>query len=116
MAQTYFEQVNQAIEAYEENGDNKLPPYYSQHHLEAMFDFAFNSGLNDVEAAIVDDDRMIKHYLKKDLAGAYDAVNNFGKSENRRRINQMHLFFYGGYEFYEQNTDGFKRYRSDLGF
>ena len=115
----YFAQVNAAIDEYEITGhknNEEVDTNYSQCQLEAMFDVAYNQGI--ASGSYLNDQHIIYYYLpnKKNMLNACRAVKNFKKSKNRRRINQMHLFFIGGYDFYDVGTDEFEDYRDDLGF
>lgn len=65
-----------------------------------MFDYAYNSGLSPTKSTgyaysdrINDQDTVIYYYLRKNLAGAASAVKK-ANTVNRRRVNQMNLFFY----------------------
>lgn len=53
--------------------------------------------------------------MRKDLEGAVAAVEAHETEGNRRRINQMYLFF-EGYEFLDKSEDGLAPYRKILGF
>ena len=116
----YIPDVNRAIEAYRDEVDEEV--IYSQRELEAMFDYSFNTGLSATadtgytySSSIDDPDKIIYYYLRKDLQGAVGAVKKFGNEGNRRRINQMYLFF-KGYKFIDGKDDSLKPHREELGF
>lgn len=58
---------------------------------------------------------MSRRYLRKDLQGAVGAVKKFGNEGNRRRINQLYLFF-KGYKFIDGADEALKPHRDELGF
>lgn len=112
IAPDYRNLVNNAIRAFEEAYPDK-DTNYSQQQLEAMFDVAYNQGLQ--EADVVDKDQIIYHYLDKNRLTGYEAVSNKGDpKQRRRRINQMYLFFFGVYDFADEGTDQFKHYEEEL--
>lgn len=114
----YIPNVNNAIEAYNrKNGSNNT---YSQCQLEAMFDYAFNSGLQpsgglQYSERIDKKDTVIYYYLRKDQIGAVNAVKE-AKSDNRRRLNQMNLFFFEEYDFLDKSKEELEPLREKLGF
>lgn len=103
----YIPDVNNAIEACnKKNGSNIT---FSQCQLEAIFDYSFNNGLEPSDGLqynekIDKDDYIIYYYLRKDQVGAVDAVKAAG-SDNRRRLNQMNLFFYEDYDFLDKSNE-----------
>ena len=113
----YIHNLNVAIQAF--NEQNGYVTKYTQRELEAMFDYSYNSGLTPPDGhlyspRINDSDQIIYYYLRKDIEGAVKAVKKFG-SGNRRRINQMHLYFFG-YEFLDKSGPELDIYREKLGF
>lgn len=114
----YIPQVNSAIEAY--NKKNGSITTYSQCELEAMYDYAYNNGLAPSDGLqysekIDGDDYIIYYYLRKDQVGAVDAVKA-AQSDNRRRMNQMNLFFYEEYDFLDKSDEELDPLREKLGF
>ncbi len=117
----YIPNLNAAIKAFrEENEDEDF--FYSQRELEAMFDYSYNNGLSPTEdtggvysSAINNPDKIIYYYLRKDLEGAVAAVKKHNRTGERRRINQMYLFFIG-YNFLDSSGDGLESHREELGF
>lgn len=115
----YIDLVNQAIIKYELEDDN-ADTNFSKQQLEAMFDYAYNSGLSS--DYIEDSDRIIYYYLRyrpendEILKQAVEKVKIHGNENNRRRINQMNLFFNESYEFIEYEDEMFKTIKGDLGF
>lgn len=116
----YIPDVNRAIEAYRDEADEEV--IYSQRELEAMFDYSFNTGLSATadtgytySSSIDNPDKIIYYYLRKDLPGAVGAVKKFGNEGNRRRINQLYLFF-KGYKFIDGADEALKPHRDELGF
>ena len=116
----YIPDVNRAIEAYRDEADEEV--IYSQRELEAMFDYSFNTGLSATadtgytySSSIDNPDKIIYYYLRKDLQGAVGAVKKFGNEGNRRRINQLYLFF-KGYKFIDGADEALKPHRDELGF
>lgn len=94
----YMPELNDCIQAF--NNQNGSIAAYTQRELEAMFDYAYNSGLSPTKSTgyaysdrINDQDTVIYYYLRKNLAGAASAVKK-ANTVNRRRVNQMNLFFY----------------------
>lgn len=121
---TYIPNVNRSITVYrQQSGDDSV---YSQRELEAMFDYSYNSGLspdsdsdsdlkNDYSSAINNPNKIMYYYLRHDQKGAVEAVERFGNTGVRRRINQMYLFFIG-YEFCDHSDDMLAGHRKALGF
>lgn len=108
--------LNACIKAY--NDKNNTQMTYSQQQLEAMFDYAYNNGLNPTEdtgwkysSKVNDRDTIIYYYIRKEKKGGVDAVKRFA-NDTRRRLNQMNLFFYGDYNF----DDDLNSLRKKLGF
>lgn len=95
---------------------------YSQQELEAMFDFSYNNGLSPTDdteyiysSSINDVNKIIYYYLRKDQKGACTAVKRYG-SGNRRRLNQMNLFFFEDYTFLDKSGADLDSLRKKLGF
>lgn len=117
----YIPNLNAAIKGYRENSEGD-EYFYSQRELEAMFDYSYNSGLsptsdtdNIYSSDIDNPNKIIYYYLRKDLEGAIAAVTKYGNTDNRRRINQMYLFFVG-YEFLDKSGEELQPHREALGF
>ena len=115
----YMPDLNAVIEEYHTKENQTTT--YSQRELEAMFDYSYNPGLRVKEGGslydvfVNNEDRVIYYYLRKDQKGAVNAVKKWG-SDDRRRLNQMNLFFNkddaDGYDF----SDELDQFRNDLGF
>lgn len=100
LSQDYIKSVNSAIKNYRIDGECY---HYTQQQLEAMFDVAYNQGL-DPDHDVNNPDKIIHYYidLEKSKEDAVIAVeNNWGYVDPRRRINQMYLFYFGRYDFRE---------------
>ncbi len=116
----YIPNLNAAIRAY--NAQQGQITTYSQRELEAMFDFSYNSGLPKNSSdhtyctKINDSDQIIYYYLRKDQTGAIGAVKKFNTDTERRRINQMNLFFNQNDEDGYNCSDDLKALRDQLGF
>lgn len=115
----YMPEVNTAITAFKEQ--NNCNMRYSQRELEAIFDYAYNNGLSPTKdtgykysSRINNPDKVIYYYLRKDQEGAVAAVKRFG-SDDRRRLNQMNLFFCD-YEFLDKKDEELDVLRDKLGF
>lgn len=114
---TYIPNLNAAIQAY--NIQTGGSTSYSQRELEAMFDYSYNNGLSPdkgqtYSSSINDPDKIIFYYLRKDLPNAVNAVKKWG-SDDRRRLNQMNLFF-NDYSFLDKKGTGLNPLRKKLGF
>ncbi len=101
--QRYVDDVNHAIRVFSEENP-EFDATYTQCQMEAMFDYAYTPGMNgtdEVVRNIVNNpDRIIYYYLRHDYEGAIEAVKEHG-SYDRRRVNQMNLFFNNSYEFFD---------------
>lgn len=106
----YMLDVNKAIKAYNSKPGVGVTTY-SQSQLEAMFDYAFQTGLSDNSEIIDNKEKVIYYYLRQDQEGAVNAVEKAG-TDNRRRLNQMNLFFNEDYGF----TDDLDKLRDKLEF
>lgn len=110
LSQDYIELVNGAIKNYRMDGECY---HYTQQQLEAMFDVAYNQGLNldeDIDigrkADIDNTEKIIYCYLRIKEAEAVHKVEQYWDDlDPRRRVNQMYLFFRGSYNFKEDITD-----------
>lgn len=114
---TYMTNLNAAISAY--NVQKNCVITYSQRELEAMFDYSYNNGLSPSQGktyslSINDPDQIIYYYLRKDRINAVSAVKKFGGG-NRRRLNQMNLFFFD-YNFLDKSGKDLDPLRQKLGF
>lgn len=70
----------------------------------------------DTYSSLADNHKyIIYYYLRKDKVGAVEAVKKYGDVNNRRRINQMYLFF-EGYDFYDPGEKEFLDHKNQLGF
>ena len=111
----YMPSLNDTIKAY--NAQQSQTTTYTQRELEAMFDYAYNNGLG--EDSIDNQNQVIYYYLGKNQEGAVNAVKTW-KSDNRRRLNQMNLFFIekdeAGYNFLDAKESGLDPLRESLGF
>ena len=92
--------------------------------MEAMFDYSYNNGLSaptgyTYSPHINDPDYIIYYYLRKDLPGAVNAIKQNASDPqnagNRRRLNQMNLFFYD-YTFLDKSGANLNPLRDKLGF
>lgn len=100
----YIEGVMNAIELY--NKESGCENVYTQTELEAMVDFAYNNnGFSDLDRVVNDPKYIFYYYLRRDLEGAADAMHRYGGDGNRRRLNQVHLFFYGNYDFSDSPSE-----------
>lgn len=119
----YMPNLNAAIKAY--NTQQNQTMTYSQRELEAMYDYSYNTGLsinspdNTYSMSINNPDKVIYYYLRKDQTAAVNAVKKF-RSDNRRRLNQMNLFFnpvdIDGYDFLDKEGSDLDPLRNSLGF
>ena len=88
--------------------------------ISSFHDYAFNSGLQpsgglQYSERIDKQDTVIYYYLRKDQIGAVNAVKE-AKSDNRRRLNQMNLFFFEEYDFLDKSKEELEPLREKLGF
>lgn len=126
VANNYLEDLNKNIEYFQNNLEQfnetaNIDAQYSQPQFEAMFDFAYTSGLSvpageNYNSRIDNEDYIIYYYLRHDLEGAREAVEYYDKDYDRRRINQMYLFFAGDYTFIDSGGTALEPHRIALGF
>lgn len=116
----YMPNLNACIKAY--NDENGSQMTYSQQQLEAMFDYSYNNGLSPTEdteweysSKVNDPDTIIYYYVRNDQKGGVSAVKKFGNGD-RRRLNQMNLYFYEDYDFLDKSGEELNPLRTKLGF
>lgn len=115
----YIPNLKAAVKAYNQQRSTKMT--YSQQELEAMFDFSYNNGLSPTKdtgytysSDINNEDKIIYYYLRKNRKGACAAIKRYGNG-NRRRLNQMNLFFFEDYTFLDKSGADLEPLRKKLG-